>query len=69
MTCAPTLEELLAEREVWQKERRQLQVANARLRSEQSSDRGEIDRLRQIIASLQHKLFGNRKHSHPTGCS
>ena len=61
MTCAPTLEELLAEREVWQKERRQLQVANARLRSEQSSDRGEIDRLRQIIASLQHKLFGNRK--------
>ena len=61
MTCVPTLEELLAEREVWQKERKQLQEANARLRSEQSSDRGEIDRLRQIIASLQHKLFGNSK--------
>lgn len=35
--------------------------ANTELREQQRGDRGEIDRLRQIIASLQHKLFGNSK--------
>jgi len=54
---APTVEDLLSEREAWQKEREQL-------RSQQNSDRSEIDRLRQIIASLQHKLFGNKKGEH-----
>ena len=68
MPATPTFEELLAEREAWkgeraawrgereawQKERRQLQL-------KASSAQGEIERLRLIIASLQHKLFGNRK--------
>jgi transposase len=35
--------------------------ANTELREQQRGDRGEIDRLRQIIALLQHKLFGNSK--------
>ena len=64
MSSAPTVEELLAEREAWQKEREQLQSDNTELRSQQNSDRSEIDRLRQIIASLQHKLFGNKKGEH-----
>ncbi|WP_269525953.1 hypothetical protein [Coraliomargarita parva] len=46
----PTVEALLAERE-------ELLKANAELREQQNSNRGEIDRLRQIIASLKHKLF------------
>lgn len=54
MPAGPTVEELLAEREAWQKERKELE-------EKAHSALGEIDRLRQIIASLQHKLFGNRK--------
>ncbi len=54
MPASPTVEELLAERE-------ELLKANTELREQQRGDRGEIDRLRQIIASLQHKLFGNSK--------
>lgn len=61
MPANPTIEVLLAEREAWQKEREDLVADNAELRSQQHGDRSEIDRLRQIIASLQHKLFGNSK--------
>lgn len=61
VSSTPTVEALLAEREAWQKERKRLESDNADLRQQQNSDRGEIDRLRQIIASLQHKLFGNKK--------
>ena len=50
----PRAEELLAQREAWQKERKQPQ-------EKVHSALGEIYRLRQIIASLQHKLFGNSK--------
>jgi transposase len=54
MPVTPTLEDLLAERE-------ELLKANAELRQQQRGDRSEINRLRQIIASLQHKLFGCSK--------
>lgn len=54
MLSGPTVEELLAERE-------ELLKANAELKEQQRDDRGEINRLRQIIASLQYKLFGNSK--------
>ena len=54
MSANPTVEELLAERSAWQKERKELQrMAH--------SAQGEIDRLRRIIASLRHKLFGSSK--------
>lgn len=61
MLARPSVEQLLAERQAWQKEREQLKIDNAVLRGQQESDRNEIDRLRAIIASLKHKLFGNRK--------
>lgn len=54
MPATPTIEELLAEREAWQKEREQL-------KAQANSAQGEIDRLRQIIASLRYKMFGNSK--------
>ena len=50
----PTVEQLLAEREAWIKEKEAL-------KQKADSAQGEIDRLRQIIASLQHKLFGSSK--------
>ena len=61
MLAQPTVQSLLAEREDWLKERTAWQKERERFHSQARSDQSEISRLRQIIASLQHKLFGNRK--------
>ena len=68
MPVGLTVESLLAERELWQKEREVWQQEQENWQQEREqfhrqrcSDQSEISRLRQIIASLQHKLFGNRK--------
>ena len=64
VSSAVTVEKLLTDREAWQKEREQVQSDNVELHSQQNSDGSEIDRLRRIIASLQHKLFVNKKGEH-----
>ena len=68
MPVGLTVESLLAERELWQQEREVWQQKQENWQQEREqfhrqvrSDQSEISRLRQIIASLQHKLFGNRK--------
>lgn len=64
VSSAATVEKLLTDSEAWQKEREQVQSDNVELHSQQNSDGSEIDRLRRIIASLQHKLFVNKKGKH-----
>lgn len=61
MPAQPTVEALLAEREAWRKEREHWQSEREQLERRARSDESEIERLRLIIASLQHKLFGSRK--------
>ncbi len=63
-----TIEQLLAERATWQrqcevlqKERSRLESENARLREGREGDQAEIERLRRIVASLKHRLFGRGK--------